>query len=136
MRLAYDYYKSLMLINNKLTKEIFLKMAGAKEGYSLAMFSRMYDSITSELINVDLEFEKYYSFEYESLEQFLYKKYNIRADYINELMKERKFNPECGLYRTDDHSYGDYGIAQFTFSDIMFERVMNLLMLKNQSHEN
>jgi hypothetical protein len=70
MKLAYDFYKSLLLVNKKLTKEIFLAKTGALDGYSLNMFSRMYDSITSELIDVEREFEKYYSFEYKSFEQF------------------------------------------------------------------
>jgi hypothetical protein len=95
------------------------------------MFSRMYDSVTSELINVDEEYEKFYSFEYASIEHFLYRKYNLRTEHIEKLMKERKNNPDCVLYRKDDNSYGDYGIAQFTFSDAMGDRIIEILMLKN-----
>ncbi|SDL14955.1 hypothetical protein SAMN05421823_104500 [Catalinimonas alkaloidigena] len=131
MKLGYDFYKSLLLINKNLTKEIFIERTGAKDGYSLNMFSRMYDSITSELINVDKEYEKYYSFEYESMEHFLYRKYNLKGKYIVELMEASKNNPNCLLYRKDDNSYGDYGIAQFTFSDTMYDRVMDIIMLKN-----
>lgn len=131
MKLGYDFYQSLILVNKNLTKEIFIERTGAKDGYSLNMFSRMYDSITSELIDVDKEYEKYYSFEYESMEHFLYRKYNLKEKYIVELMEARKNNPNCSLYRKDDNSYGDYGIAQFTFSDTMYDRVMDIIMLKN-----
>ncbi len=133
MKLAYDFYKSLLLINKKLTKELFIERTGVKEGYSLSMFSRMYDSVTSELIDVDEEYKKYYSFEYETMEHFLYRKYNLKGKHIEELIEERKNNPDCLLYRKDDNSYGDYGIAQFTFSDIMYNRVMEILTLKNLS---
>jgi hypothetical protein len=130
MKLAYDFYKSLLLINKNLTKEIFIEKAGVQDGYSLRMFSRMYDSITSELIDLDEEYKKYYSFEYNSMEKFLYRKYNLKEEDILDLMEERKNNPDCLLYRKDDNSYGDHGIAQFTFSDIMYDRVMDILMLK------
>lgn len=133
MKLAYDFYKSLLLVNKNLTKDLFIERTGAEDGYSLKMFSKMYDSITSELIDVDREFEKYYSFEYKSVEQFLYRKYNLKREHIHELMEERKKNPDCKLYRKDDNSYGDYGIAQFTFSEAMYDRVMNIIMLKKSN---
>ena len=133
MKLAYDFSKSLLLINKNLTKENFIERAGVKDGYSLNMFSRMYDSVTSELIDVDIEYKKYYSFEYGSLEQFLYRKYNLKGKYIDELMEERKNNPDCILYRKDDSSYGDYGISQFTFSETMYDRVMEIIMLKKST---
>ena len=133
MKLAYDFYKSLLLININLTKEVFIDRTGAKDGYSLNMFLRMYDSVTSELIDVDMEYKKYYSFEYDSLERFLYRKYNLKEEHIIELIWERQNNPDCILYRKDDNSYGDYGIAQFTFSETMYERVMEIIMLKNST---
>lgn len=136
MKLAYDFYKSLLLINKNLTKEIFLEKSGAQSGYSLNMFSRMYDSVTSELINMDLEYEKFYSFEYENIEQFLYRKYNIKVEYIDELMQFRKDNPDCILYRKDDASYGDYQIPQFMFSEPMYDRIIDILTLKKQANEN
>ncbi len=136
MKLAYNSYNSILLINKNLTKEIFIERTGVKDGYSLSMFSRMYDSLTSELIDVDEEYKKYYSFEYESMELFLYRKYNLNTKDIEELLEERNNNTECLLYRKDDNSYGDYGIAQFTFSDTMYDRVMEILMLKNQNNEN
>lgn len=133
MKLGYDFYKSLLLINKNLTKEIFIEKSGVQDGYSLRMFSRMFDSITSELIDVDKEYKKYYSFEYYSIESFLYRKYNLKEKHIVELMEERKNNPDCLLYRKDDNSYGDYGITQFTFSDTMYDRVLEILMLKNET---
>jgi hypothetical protein len=136
MKLAYDFSKSLLLINTNLTKEIFILKTGAQDGYALNMFSRMYDSITSELIDVDKEYMKYYSFEYDSLERFLYRKYNLKKEDIAELIEERNSNPDCILYRKDDNSYGDYGITQLAFSESVYDRVIGILMLKNQTDEN
>ncbi len=72
MKIAYDFYKSILLINKNLTKEIFIAKAGANAGYAYNMFSRIYDSIESELINLDIEYNKYYSFDHSTLEHFLY----------------------------------------------------------------
>ncbi len=132
MRLTYDFYKSLLLVNKNLTKEIFLSKTGAKDGYALDMFSRMYDSVTSELINLDIEYSKYYSFEYSTLESFLYRKYNINEENIFKLIEERKKYPDCILYRKDDLAYGGNGeLSTFAFSETMHDRVMEIIMLKN-----
>jgi hypothetical protein len=47
-------------------------------------------------------------------------------------MEERKNNHDCIIYRKDDNSYGDYGIGSFSFSETMYDRVMNIIMLKNK----
>lgn len=134
MKLAYDFYKSLILVNKNITKEIFLAKTGAEDGYALNMFSRLYDSITCELVNLDVEYDKYYSFEYPSLEHFLYRKYNLNEEDISNLMEERKKYPECILYRKDDLAYGGNGqLTTFAFSEAMYDRVMEMIMLKNSN---
>lgn len=130
MKLGYEYDESFLLIHKNLTKEVFLEKAGVSSGFSYEMFSHMYDSITSELINMDKEYHEYYSFEYLSLEAFLYKKFNLKPKSINKLIKAREKNPECILYRKDDYAYGDYGLTQFTFSETMYKRIIELLLLK------
>ena len=130
MKLSYDYNKSLLLINKELTKEIFIEKTGVGDGYSLRMFSKMYDSITSQLIDVEEEYKKFYSFEYDSIQKFLLIKYNLREEHVKVIMEERKYNPDYILYRKEEYSYGDYGIAQFAFSDTMYDRIMEILTLK------
>lgn len=113
---------------------MFLTKTGARDGYALNMFSRMYDSITSELIDLDMEYSKYYSFEYPTLERFLYRKYNLNEESIVNLSEERKKYPECVLYRKDDLAYGGNSeLNTFAFSEAMYDRVMEILMLKNSS---
>ena len=136
MKFSYDYSKSFFLINKELTRDLWLRKSGAQRGYSMDMFSRMYDSIFSELIDVEREYTKYYSFEYTKLEQFLYKKYNLSPEDIEEIMELRKANPDYSLFKKDDYSYGDYGIMHLAFSESMIDRVTDMLILKNGTYEN
>jgi hypothetical protein len=133
MVLNYRYSESLLLINKNLTKELFLQKAGVTKGYAYEMFSSMYDSIHSELINVKEEYNKYYSFEYPTPEDFLYKKLNIKWEHIETVIKQMKKNPDYILYRkSDDYSHGHYGLTQFTFSETMYKRVEKILLLKGK----
>ncbi|MEC4086234.1 hypothetical protein [Myroides odoratimimus] len=127
MVLAYDFYKSFWILNPNLTKEYFLIKVGARDGYAKNMFSRIYDCIFSELIDVEEEYEKYYSFEYESFAYYLYKKYNLKVEDIEELIHQINTFPNCRIYRKDDHSYGDYKVPQFITSEIMYDRIIKIL---------
>ena len=133
MVLAYDFYKSFWLINPQLTEEKFLEIVGAKSGYSLDMFSRIYQSIFSELIDVEKEYEKYYSYEYETFVAYLYKKYNLEVDAIDRLLKLRDEYPDSRVFRKEDHSYGDYQIPNFLEADQMRDKIFEIL---NMKHEN
>lgn len=127
MILAYDFYKSFWLINPNLSLKFFLDIVGAEKGYALNMFTRIHNSVYSELIDLESEFEKYYSFEYESFENYLFKKYNIEVKDIERLMKKKKKNPHCRIFKKDDYSYGDYTIPQFITSEPMYKRIINVL---------
>jgi hypothetical protein len=92
-------YKSLIVIDRRLTKEMFLKNAGIKQGrYAEDMFSRMYDWIFSEARNLDDVFEKYYKPEYEDFRDFLYKKYTLSINIIDKLLAVKSENEN--LYYT------------------------------------
>lgn len=128
MILEYDFYKIMVLMHPNLTKEKFIKYCGAKEGYASRMFIDMYNSITSERIDLLDEYKKFYAFEYESFENFLYKKYNLDKETIGTLLKTMNKNKECRLYRKDRYSYGNYGIGQFMTSDTMIDRISKVLL--------
>jgi hypothetical protein len=130
MILHYDSYRIMVLIHPILTEEKFLDMAGAREGYAKQMFTDMFRNITSELIDVMYEYDKFYAFEYQTFEGYLYRKYNLDEGLIKELKKEIKKNPNCKLYRKEEHSYGKYEIASFTTSDTMVGRVSKMLLMK------
>ena len=137
MKFDYDFGESLIVINENLTKEVFLDKAMTKEGsFARDMFERMYDSLFSELIDLRQEYKKYYALEYERFEAFLYKKYNLEPDDIEAILRVENESEDYTIYKKDDFAYGDYGIAQFCFSETMSERILNLLLLKKGTDEN
>ncbi|QQY31749.1 MULTISPECIES: hypothetical protein [Bacteroidota] len=113
-----------------LTEKNFLKKTGAKDGYAKKMFTEMYQSIISERIDVIAEYKKFYSVEYGTLEEYLYKKYNLEVESIEELMEALEENKECRLYRKDQNSYGNWEISTFMNSETMFDRITEILLTK------
>lgn len=127
MVLAYDFYKAFWLLNPNLSREKFVEIVGANKGYALNMFTRIHNSIYSELIDVENEYKKYYSFEYETFEIYLFKKYNLKVKEIKKLIKKKNKFPHCKIYRKDDHSYGDYSLPTFITSETMYKRITKIL---------
>ncbi len=93
------------------------------------MFYRIYDFIYSELIDLKKEYEKYYSIEYDTYENFMYHKLNIEYYVIESVKQKLKENKSLRLfYKPDELSYGDSGsIYNFVFSEEMEERIFNFL---------
>ncbi|RCW23448.1 hypothetical protein DFO77_1483 [Marinilabilia salmonicolor] len=130
MRIPYDSYSSLLLLNPSVSRRKFLNKVGVKKNtYSYDMFYRIYDFIHSELIDLRKEYEKYYSIEYDTYENFIYHKLNIEYDVIESVKHKLKENKSLRLfYKPDELSYGDSGsIYNFVFSEEMEERIFNLL---------
>lgn len=130
MILAYEYSKVFLVINRNLDKNQFLRLTGAESGFSKEMFTKIYESIFSELIDAETEFEEYYSFEYKDLETYLFKKYNLNAKDVEDLTSLLKSNSDYKLYRTHVYSYGDYQIPQFITSETMYDKIVQILLLK------
>jgi len=136
MKFTYDFFESIILIDSTLTKEKFLEFTGATSGYALDMFSRIFDSITSELIDLEKQFKEYYAFEYITMERFLFRKFNLESEDIDKIMREKKINPHCIIYKKRDYAYGNAGLDQFAFSEPMYERIFKILLMKEINHEN
>lgn len=137
MRYNYDYDKSLIVVDRRLTKEIFLQNAGIKQGkYAEDMFSRMYDWIFSEASYLEDVFEKYYKPEYDNFRDFLYKKYTLSNDAINELMSIKSQSENYTIIDVDELSSGDSGFIRLVFDNEMdkpydfYNVFINLLLMK------
>lgn len=130
MKYSYDTYKSLIVVNKKISKEHFLYCAGVHSGYAKDMFSRIYDSIFSEAELVDEILSKYYADEYDNIEDFLYVKYCIDRDCVDEIMKLVNSNEDYVLYDFEELNYGDSGAISFAFSSDMYERITNILLMR------
>lgn len=127
MKLEYKTDKYLITISNLISEDIFLNLCGAGKGFSKTLFKRIYDCIFLEIIDIEEEFEKYYSIEYNSLWQFLLKKYNIKIEDIIQLKEIKACNPNIIIYKKQN---SHLWLEQLIFSDSMFEKIMNILLMK------
>ena len=127
MKLAYDFYKSILVINADLKKEEFLSECGSSSGYSKQVFERIYESIYSELVDLRREYDQFYKMEYESFEKFLYRKLNISPDDIESLIAFSESKNYLKIFKYRDYSSGDYGIGSFIYSEAMYDRIMALI---------
>ncbi|GHU69036.1 hypothetical protein FACS189413_07210 [Bacteroidia bacterium] len=137
MRYNYDLYKSLIVIDRRLTKELFLQNAGIKQGrFAENMFSRMYDWIFSEATYLEDAFEKYYTPEYADFREFLYKRYIIPCDFINKILAVKSENENYTIIDVDELGSGDSGFVYLVFENEMdepyqmYDKVINLLLMK------
>lgn len=130
MKYSFDFYMSILVVNRKLTKEYFLSRIGAKAGYSKTMFTIMYDAVFSEAQNLQELFEVYYKVEYKSFEEFLYKKFCMPAEFLDEMMNMLRENSDYVIILFSDIYYGHSGIVEFAFSDTMYDRVTDIILMK------
>jgi hypothetical protein len=69
----------------QLSRDEFIAASGAKAGLSLQLVERFYDMLTVATLDLRREYEKYYAIEYSSFEDYLYWKYDIDSDTLEEL---------------------------------------------------
>jgi hypothetical protein len=137
MRYNYDSYKSLIVVDRCLTKELFLQKAGIKQGkYAEDMFSRMYDWIFSEATCLEDVFEKYYKPEYRDFRDFLYKKYIIPNGTLDAIMSVKSENENYTIIDFDELSSGYGGFINLVFDNEMdepynmYDKIIKLLLMK------
>lgn len=130
MKYNYEAYHSLIVTNKNLTKDVFLKQAGVINGYSAELFSRIYDAIFSEAINVEDLYNTYYSVEYKDIREFLYLKFCINDKELDRIFNVKNECDNNIIIAIDDLSYGKSTIIVFAFSDSMYERMTNILLMK------
>jgi hypothetical protein len=118
------------VINKNITKEYFLMRAGAISGLAVELFTRIYDAIFYEAVDLDEIYAQYYSIEYDSLRTFLYHKFCIDNDIIDELMEVKNSNTDNAIIMIDELSYGKSDIITFAFSESMYDRTTNILLMR------
>lgn len=131
MKYSYRSYESLLIINKLLTKELFIEKAGVKTGkYAADMFSRMYDCIFSEAVYVEDDYNKYYKVEYPNLENFVYKKYCVSKSSLKKMLKLKEENDNYIIIAFDELSTGYGQFIDLIFSDELYDRFINFLLMK------
>ena len=129
MKLPYDFYKSILIVHKDLNKDIFLQRCGVRRNsFAETTFSRMYDTIMSEIVDLNEEYLKYYAVEYDTIKHYLYTKMNLDEEQIEKVVK---FIDDLSyiVWRKEDSASGDYGIETFAFSETLLERVEKILLL-------
>lgn len=130
MRYDTSFCITLFLANKDLTEQEFVRRCGAKDGYALEEFKRIYGIFFSEAENISLVYRNYYNMEYQSIYEFLYFKYCIPADMIDEFRKEMDDNINLQLWKVNQLSYGGFD-NQFVFSDEFYDRFDNILKMED-----
>lgn len=136
MKYNYDSYRMLILVNQRLTKQIFLHKINVKKGSAAEeLFSRMYDWLFSEAKFIEHDFEKYYKVEYNNFEDFLLKRYCVDKEIIKEFMSMKAINKDYILIDVDVLSYGDTGFMDLVFSEENENKFINLLLLNENENQ-
>ncbi len=130
MKYSYDSYQSLILVNRNISKDYFLNRAGAVGGYAKDMFSRIYDCIFSEAESVEEIYLRYYKDEYDDIGSYIYHKYCIGSESLQHILDLKASNDNYVLYDFDELNYGDSSSIVFAFSEDMYERITNILLMK------
>ena len=131
MKYSYKPYESLLVVDKRLTKDLFIKMAGVQKGkYAADMFSRMYDWIFSEAVYVEDDYKQFYEVEYPNLENFIYKKYCVSNGSLKKMLQLKAENENYIIIAFDELSTGYGGFIDFAFSDELYDRFINFLLMK------
>lgn len=138
MKLQFDYFTSILIVKKGLSKEKFLQRTGGNAGsFASNTFSRMYDCIFSGTCDLEAEYEEFYKPEYDSFEEFLYRKMNLDEETIASVIEFRQESSEYSILKKKENNCCDYSLEQFIFSDTLYPRIESILLDKKiESDEN
>ena len=126
----YEYNKEsdkVYIIHTKknINKGKFLKTIKVKPKYfGGLLFSRIYDSFFSEMIDLYEEYRKYHNREYKTFNEFLQKKYNLPKEVAVQGEKKLAKYKNTSLFFKKEHATGDYNLETFTMSE---EGALNII---------
>lgn len=133
MIFTYDEHNYFVVIHTELTKKAFLKRVKVTPNtFAEGIFGRMYDCLSSELIDVRKEYNDFYRQEYTHFREYLIRAFALPAEEADRLLALVNSNPKFVLYRKEQYSYGDYSLEQFALSDSMKARIERNLLLQKE----
>ena len=124
---SYDTYRYIIIVNKNISLDIFLKKCGAKTGFAKNMFTHLYNSIFAESTNIVEEFDEYYKIEYNSLQNYLHRRYAVPKNKAKNIVKTKESNPNYTIISYDALSYGMENNDNFLFGEILYNRIMDIL---------
>ena len=128
-RYGYDVYRYLIFAHKDLDIDYFTRKSGATSGYALELFTRIFNSLMSESMDVSYLYETYYKEEYPTFESFILKYYELEEDIVKEIMDELHAFPEIRLYDYNALSVGE-NFDDFITSDELESRFDKLLRME------
>ena len=115
-RFSEDKENYFVLISRDHSKSDFLRAAQvAADSLASELIERVYDCLVAHSVDIQEEYQKYYSDEYDNLGSFLYWKYNIDVDTIEQV--ESNLRPGQFLGYGSVYWGGDYNLGQFVMSE-------------------
>ena len=130
MIFLYDDFELMYVMHKEMNKEQFLSASGAAKGYANDMFSRMYDALTTESVDLADEYETYYQLEYENFFSFLYRKYNLTGKQVESTQEILSGDPDLRLYKKLEYCYDGSELRRFMSEEPMEDRITKILIKK------
>lgn len=107
------FIKTIDMSKKKFLKLFFVK----KNTYLYQLYSRLYDYIAGNSINLYEEYKNYYANEYDTFDSFLLEHYNLPKDLV------KIFNKNNSYYK-----YKDIGNEQPLYSLLMDETIKKIII--------
>jgi hypothetical protein len=118
----------ILCLSNTLTKERFISAAKVEPGsFAENMFGRIYETVTSEAMDLKKDYETYYVDEYDTFESFLFRKENLDAKDVEGIVEKLKNHPHLNVYSKSQDAYGDYTMENLVFSDGMYPMIEKII---------
>ena len=110
--------KIFFIKTSDMSKKNFLKLFFVKKRtYLYQLYSRLYDYIAGNSINLYEEYKNYYANEYDTFDSFLLEHYNLPKDLV------KIFNKKNSFYK-----YKDIGNEQPLYSLLMDETIKKIIV--------
>ena len=132
MIIHYNINDVLINLRSDLRKNDFLKQVGAKRSLHLETFSSVFDGIYSGLIDIEKEYHRFFSEEYDSFEEYLYRKFSLTKNEVDYIIDSNRKDDGIRFFRRAYGFYGYKSILDYLGDDdkegnILYKKVLNML---------
>lgn len=127
--------KFLACLPCDLSLEKFIEISKVRDSAGLNIVTRIFELLTTNVINLSSEYSKYYREEYDNFKDFLYWKYNIESEILSSLKECNSSHAYIGLGEL--YSGGDNigSLLEFDNPPSTFDAINNILYELNKESE-
>lgn len=127
MVIEIDTYEYLLNLRSDIKKKDFLIFFGAEKGFHKEVFSSIYDSIYTSLIDLEDEYLTFFSREYTDFKSFLLKKMNLNRAEADYVVKSNQEHSTIRFYRRPYGFFGNRSILDYLEDDDLEKKVHDLV---------